>query len=320
MQPKVSVSRFHPALTALAVRGARLSPNADLAELKVRLAEFGINQRGWRMVTKFGDALLNPIAEDGRSAPPEAAFRNFCAFIRLVQQCEMDIPPPPELVRVLFALLLPRGRSLADLPVGLFRAAWSRAVALQYQGNDLEGFIESSLPDVLRWHFESGHESAPQTPREWRWYEDLAQHWTQRCAHELSFDEWPALLKTPVESRGVMAVELLDVESLSDEGTAMNHCVGAYFPLCDDNEYRVFSLRKRATGERVATLGITLDERWWVIDQVRGPNNDDVPAWIRDLARFVVMHCNRREDGPVATRAQRSLFPEHKVRAYGIRV
>jgi len=77
---------------------------------------------------------------------------------------------------------------------------------------------------------------------------------------------------------------------------------------------------KRATGERVATLGIELDERWWVIDQLRGPRNDDVPAWIWELARFVVMHCNRREDGPVATRAQRSLFPEHKVRAYGLRV
>ena len=74
---------------------------------------------------KFGDALLNPISEDGGKTSPEIALRDFCTFVRLVQQCEMDIPPPPGLVRALFTFRLPRGRSL-----GRRRAAWRLVVEL----------------------------------------------------------------------------------------------------------------------------------------------------------------------------------------------
>lgn len=320
MQPSMSASRFLPMLTALGVKAGALSPAADMAGLKAAMNALGINQRGWRMITKFGDVLVRPFAGLYLQVPAESLFRTFCAFVRLVQQCEMDVPPPPELAHGLAMLRFPDGRSLEDLPVSLFRAAWLHAVKEQYLGEDLEGFAEESLPDVVNWYFQSGQSADSAANRDWAWYDEQALDWTLRCSHELSLDRWPPLLTTPVESRGVMAIELLDHHTLSDEGAAMNHCVGAYFLRCDANEYRVFSLRKRTTGERVATLGITLDERWWVIDQVRGPNNDDVPGWIWELARFVVMHCNRRKDGPVVTQAQRSLFPEHKVRAYGLRV
>ena len=314
MQASMSASRLLPLLTALGVEAGVLSPAADMGDLKAALNACGINQRGWRLVTKFGDALVLPFDGLHRRATAESHFRTFCAFVRLVQQCEMDVPPPPDLVRALAMLSFPQGRSLDDLPVGLFRAAWLYAVKEQYAGYDLLEFADKSIPDVVSWYFQSGQEAAPPTNRDWAWYDEQALDWSLRCTHKLSLDRWPSLLITPVESRGVMAVELLDVQTLGDEGAAMNHCVGSYFLRCDANEYRVFSLRKRVTGERVATRGIKLDEHWWVVDQVRGPYNSNLPGWVWKLAQYVVLHCNRRKDGPVVTQAQRSLFPEHRSR------
>lgn len=312
MQPSMSASRLLPMLTALGVKAGALSPSADMADLKASMNAHGINQRGWRMVTKFGDVLVRPIADVCRQVQQESLFRTVCAFVRLVQQCEMDVPPPPELVRALAMLRFPYGRSLEDLPVGVFRAAWLYAVKEQYSGCDLEDFFEESLPNVVKWYFQSGQCAAQKTNRDWGWYEEEALEWTLRCGHDLSFDQWQPLLKTPVESRGVIAVELLDRNSVDDEGAAMRHCIASYLPDCDATEYRVFSLRKRTTGERTATLGVRLDEHWWVIDDIRGQDNADAPEWIWELARLVVMHSNRRDDGPVATQPQRTLFPEHK--------
>lgn len=289
-----------PTLSKMAVQGGLAPRGHDTEAIKSVLAHLGVNQRGWRMLLNFGELLFAPLRGGSmHERRPLAAIENLAAFLRQVQQCEMDVPPPPELSRAWAYMKYPGfSHDLSDVPVGLFRAAWIEAVRRQYRGSALQDLLEDELPGVIEWYFraEQGRVlDCKQLRSPWTWFRQREQAWRQRCTHQLYLDEWEPLLTVPVERHGLRVVELLAVAAIHDEAHIMRHCIDGYIEACEAGDYRAFSIQVASTAERIATVGMFVDEGRWVIEDVRGQDNALADESLWELADSVRALINRRQ-------------------------
>ncbi len=74
---------------------------------------------------------------------------------------------------------------------------------------------------------------------------------------------------------------LTNAEQLREEGEAMQHCVGTYPDYCPSGVRRIYSVRERKSGRRVATFSLEYvnsgdGTRAWVCDQLSGLKNAEV--------------------------------------------
>lgn len=86
---------------------------------------------------------------------------------------------------------------------------------------------------------------------------------------------------------------LTSAARLEEEGEALRHCVAIFAEDCTAGLLRIFSVRERKTGLRVATLALALADggggRWqWECDQIQGPGNSEVPARMVEAADAVL--------------------------------
>lgn len=293
------MSTSFPMLSRIAHQAGVVEASPALDEIKAVLAAVGINQRGWRLLLSFGDALLVPLMPDDHAvaSPSMPSLQTICALLRLIQHCEMDVLPPPELTRAWMRMRFPSARQdLGDVPVGLFRASWLEAVRRQYEGYAFDLLLAEELPSVVRWYFALPQPlSTQQLKSPWRWFHSQSENWSIRCEQHLSFDVWAPILPTPVTSGPLCIIELLSPASVEDEARSMRHCIETCIPDCDRGDYRVFSIQVGSTGERVATVGMVNDDRVWIIDDVRGQDNEDVDDAAWALAERARLHCNTVE-------------------------
>jgi hypothetical protein len=252
---------------------------ADLGSLKRLLAERGVNGRGWRLCLDYGDALFSPL-EEGFS-PANLAYANgsnAVAYLRLLQACEMDVLPPPELVASLARWHLPSNQ-LSVIPPLFFRAAWKACVAAQYSEEGGNNFIETEVVPLASWFFSSGsYESINDTRLKagWMTLMRLRREWFIAQARTLGEEEWPPILSSMVWDTFRFSA-LFSEAQLEEEGNVMGHCIGTYADRCRSELLRIYSVRHYKTGVRVATLSAKeLRTGHWEIDQIKGPNNADV--------------------------------------------
>ena len=80
------VSPF-PMLSRIAHQAGDVEASPALDEIKAVLAAVGINQRGWRVLLSFGDALLAPLMPraHGSASPSMPSFRTICALLVTVR-------------------------------------------------------------------------------------------------------------------------------------------------------------------------------------------------------------------------------------------
>ncbi|HRQ56414.1 MAG TPA: hypothetical protein PLN31_03290 [Azoarcus taiwanensis] len=288
-----------PMLSRITHRAGVVNAEPAPDEIKAALFGAGINQRGWRLLLSFGDALLAPLMSSGRSSSTATlpSFPAICALLRLIQQCEMDVLPPPELTRAWMRARFARSQQhLGDVPVGLFRASWLEAVRRQYEGHALHLLLAEELPLVVRWYFSLPHPFPKAHSRHaWQWFHAQAQNWSLRCEHYLSFDTWKPILPTPPACSRFRIIELLSPEAVEDEARSMRHCIDTYISECDRGDYRVFSIQSISTGERVATVGMVNDDRAWIVDDVRGQDNEEVGEAVWALAKQASLYCNTQD-------------------------
>jgi hypothetical protein len=75
----------------------------------------------------------------------------------------------------------------------------------------------------------------------------------EKCAP--SPPEWPVFVRS-VEVEGLRFIALASDTALEVEGEAMSHCIAEYGPQCRTSMLRVYSVREKKTGVRVATLTV----------------------------------------------------------------
>ncbi len=252
--------------------------SSDLGALKSALSQRGVNSRGWRLYLDQGDAMFNPLRKawfDGqpRSRQASAAI----AWLRVVQACEMDVLPPVELVASVSEWGLP-GDQLDAIPPLFLRAAWRVTIQAAYAGVDVAAFVQTEVVPLARWFFQSGAAKSAGPERlkaGWESLKRLRRESVTTESRKLSVDDWPAVVKK-FESGPFSMHELCTERELQEEGDVMQHCVGSFGDTCKHEPLRIFSIRMKKGGRRVATLAIRETRRGhWDVDQLKGPRNTD---------------------------------------------
>jgi hypothetical protein len=271
----------------------------DLGALKSILTRHGVNSRGWRLYLDHGDVLFAPLVPfwfDRNGKGSEAAVAT--CWLRLLQSCEMDVLPPPELVRSIAKWNVPRSQLDTISPLFL-RAAWKSCVAAQYSDDGMEDFIEEQLVPLAQWFFGSGIHKSTDSGRIKAGWESLKRLRYESVAVEaqkLGTDEWPPIVRK-FESGLYRMLALSGESQLREEGEQMRHCVGTYGDQCRYSPLRVFSVQLKKTGARVATLSIKETEPGsWAFDQLKGPANVEVDPSIwreADALLQIVMRISR---------------------------
>lgn len=266
----------------------RIDAPVELGRLKAELARQGINSRGWRLYLDYGDVLFLPLARPWiHPDQPFTSGPNALAYLRILQACEMDVLPPPELVASMLLWGLPESR-LDLLPPLYFRAAWKAAVANQYEQRSMAEFTRE-LVLVSLWFFSTGaYETAesgllkagwPALLRRYRVW-SLEQAPAALARSSSANDEWNPYIRR-VEWGLYRFEALTNAEQLREEGEAMQHCVGTYHDYCRGGVRRIYSVRERKSGLRVATFSMEYVDYGngtlaWECDQLSGLKNAEV--------------------------------------------
>jgi hypothetical protein len=271
----------------------------NLGDAKALLNALGVNQRGWRLWRDYGDALTGPLGRLAVARRPLAALENLAAYLILLQQCKMDVIPPAELVRAWTGLRLGDDECVnnvvfQDVPVGLFRNSWKEYLRRAGTSYDEEKFIADELPSVVEWFFTTNAWLEYDDSRfrhGWAYLKKQNDDWRLRCRYrDKSGDDWPRLLGSWVV-RGVLIVELAGVGAVSEEGSAMRHCIADYIDRCLAGTYRVVSLRDPDSNERLATLGLAMSDGEWGLDDLRAQDNLRVNKHLQSVAVEVLKLC-----------------------------
>lgn len=282
------------------------SGNDHLGVLKTLLTQHGVNSRGWRLYLDHGDVLFAPLVPywfDLHGKGQESAVAT--GWLRLLQSCEMDVLPPPELVASIAHWKVP-GNQLEAVPPLFLRAAWKSSAAAQYSDDGIDDFIEEQLIPLAQWFFGSGAHKSIDSGRMKAGWESLKRLRYESVAAEaqkLGTDEWPPIVRK-FESGPYRMLALSSESQLREEGEQMRHCVGTYGDNCRYGPLRIFSVQYKKTGTRVATLSIKETEPGsWVFDQLKGPANAEVDPSLWREADALLQIANRisRDDPQVRT-------------------
>ena len=277
-----------------------------LGALKSILTRHDVNARGWRLYLDHGDVLFAPLIDfwfDRHGKGREGAVAT--SWLRLLQSCEMDVLPPPELVRSIAEWKVP-GNQLDAISPLFMRVAWKSCAAAQYEDDGMDDFIEAQLIPLAQWFFCSGAHKSTNSGRIKAGWESLKR---LRCesvaveAKKLGTDEWPPIVRK-YESGPYRMLALSSESQLQEEGEQMGHCVGTYGDQCRFSSLRIFSVQYKKTGARVATLSIKEAEPGsWVFDQLKGPAHADVdPSMWREADPLLQIVNNiSRDDAQIRT-------------------
>jgi hypothetical protein len=272
--------------------------------LKKALVARGVNGRGWRLYLDYGDAMFEALGRPWVDADaPFSSGPNAAVFLRLLAACEMDVLPPPLLVRSLRQWRIP-GERLAELPPLFLRAAWKACVAADYSGDGSAGHLQRFIADevipVAQWFFatlqhrepeanllKAGWPALQREQQEWRLQQVL-----QREARSPAPAQWPVFVPA-VEWEGLV------------EGDAMNHCIGGYGERCRGGMLRAYSVREGKSGTRVATLTVEeMASGRWKIDAIKGNYNAPVTKRVEEAAAAVLRSLEEAHASFPSTRAQ----------------
>jgi hypothetical protein len=136
--------------------------HADLGILKRVLAGRGVNSRGWRLYLDYGDALFERLGRPWVAADwLYSSGHNAVAFLRLLQSCEMDVLPPPEMISSMCRWEIPKDR-LSSVPPAFFRAVWKRCIASEYAGVPVAAYVEAEVVPLAKWFFRTGQHVNPE--------------------------------------------------------------------------------------------------------------------------------------------------------------
>jgi hypothetical protein len=198
-------------------------------------------------------------------------------WLCVVQACEMDVLPPPELVSSLGEWKLPGGQ-LNAIPPLFLRAVWKATVLAQYTDANAVGFVWNEVIPLAQWFFQSGAYKSAGPDRlkaGWESLKRLRRESATVEAKKLSQDDWPPIIRR-FESGPFVMLALCNESELVEEGEAMNHCVGTFGEICRFQPLRIFSIRQKKSMQRVATLAIKeIKSGQWEVNQLKGPSNAD---------------------------------------------
>ena len=269
----------------------------DAKALRSALSEHGVNARGARLYLDYGDRLFQPLGATWiRQYDDALSLHSAIAWLKILQACEMDIAPPPDLVRAV-ASCCRTDAGLGSIPSVLFRAAWRGWSQAAYAGGPANSFLSEELTPVFRWAMhrigKPGFD-VHQAQRGWSWLRNAWKEDRRNRARPPGRREWAAV-HDEVILKNVRLIPLTCVAALEDEGEVMEHCIAEYFqPNRLGSTALVFSAREPDTLQRLATIALRrTDTGGWQIDDIKARDNTAPPSAVSDAAQALLGAVNR---------------------------
>jgi hypothetical protein len=294
------VARENPQLLPLvyvALVDKALDPKADpVRTLYCRVLEAGLGKAAWRYLAKHGTRFLRPAWE---AAGDGSRLRTALEVLRVLEGAGLPPPPPASALRAIFPNW-PADRRRRFRPGWCEVAGEVLGVALREAdrvraSHEFDGYLQE-LRGVVRWARAERPALGKQQRRAgWRPLVRKALE-RERVESVCKFrgpESWDSAVGEFCTER-YLVVPLDTSRALVEESLAMRNCAASMYGECLLDVTRLFSVRDRCSGKRLATIGLTVSSSppWKVLD-VRGPANRPAPRAIallaEDLARMYVV-------------------------------
>ena len=270
---------------------------ADAAQqLKALLQKNGVNRRGWRLYLDYGDALLESLG--GKLLDRQArqqSCRHVEQVLSLLGACEMDVPPPHELMSAMAHWRVAPG----DVPPLLFRAAWKACVLHQYTRLDamaLPTFIATEINPVMRWALGQGRQQLNEQRLRAGWSAIFRAYLASLIVDPLQsigrdhpeHAEWPIIVRQ-VDYAGYRFIALGNTTDLEAEGERMRHCIATYATRCRTSMCRAYRIIQIKQQQHIGTLAVDTDyDGDWYVEQLQGQYNSELDARVMEAADAVL--------------------------------
>ncbi|WP_415035154.1 hypothetical protein [Azonexus sp.] len=270
---------------------------ADAAQqLKALLQENGVNRRGWRLYLDYGDALLESLGSHLLNPQrQQQSCRHVEQVLSLLAACEMDVPPPRELMGALAQWPVAPG----DVPPLLFRAAWKACVLYQYTqptAIDLSAFIATEINPVMGWALGQGRQKLNEQRLRAGWpairrayLDSLVVDPQQSIGRDHpEYTEWQIIVRQ-VDYAGYRFIALGNTTDLEVESTRMQHCIASYASRCRTSMCRAYRIIEIKQQQHVGTLAVDTDYNGdWYIEQLQGQYNSELDARVVEAVDAVL--------------------------------
>ncbi len=301
----------YPGLTLLCYLEAKGRKNGSMHEfskLRSNCLRHGLSPRGWRYLLKTGEAAYRAILDSG--IDQARAFPMAIALIEWQSRSGLKEPLAPEMAIAFInfaAMALLEGLNIAEhVDPRIARLANTHYQKLE-QADERTEFVEKDWLEILIWM----RNSQPQIDKN-QWRAGWSCIWKKYVAASGDRDsaaEWESRVND-ITILGMKVKPLTSSRDLCLEGMKMNHCVSSYAKNCRDGNYRVFSIRAATTGKRMATVGLSLSDNVWRLDQIKGKNNHQVNSELESLCRTLAQfyqqadrHQRARKQAPALPQA-----------------
>lgn len=270
---------------------------ADAAQqLKVLLQKNGVNRRGWRLYLDYGDVLLESLGS--KLLNPQArqqTCRHVEQVLSLLAACEMDVPPPRELMGAMAQWPVAPG----DVPPLLFRAAWKACVLYQYTQPDaiaLSTFIATEINPVMGWALRQGRQQLNEQRLRAGWpairrayLDSLVVDPHQSIGRDYpEYTEWQIIVRQ-VDYAGYRFIALGNTTDLEVESKRMQHCIATYASRCRTSMCRAYRIIQIKQPQHVGTLAVDTDYNGdWYIEQLQGQYNSELDARVTEATGAVL--------------------------------
>lgn len=273
-------------LVHLGLEARMLRPASNVvAQLKAGLRANGITEAGWRYLAHHGARMLRPAWRAARCGPSMHATIH---YLHALQSAGLPPPPPPSFVEAWLAGYGTRvdfRHGWCDVPAAVLGAAL-READRRRRDPYLHHLVEE-FGNVAPWAAQARLRlDKAQRRAGWRWITDRFFDWLLEETETTHMEgaAWESALGE-VEVDGCRVVPLVSDADLLAEGQAMRHCVRDFSDECFAGKVRIFSVRDRESGRRVATVGIGKGRTGWRAFDVRERLNRPSGRGLWDVAQ-----------------------------------
>ena len=276
----------YPDLTLLCYLAGRSKKGPSIRnvdELRSSFLRAGLSAAGWRYLLQQGESSYHAVI--GSGLLETSAFPMAIGLIEWQARSGLKAPMPAELATAFLnfaAMGLVAGLNIAEtVDPRIARVATKHYLELE-AAEDRSDFAEREWLEVLIWMRNLQPEiDKNQWKSGWRC---IWRKFLKRTGERDSKAEWESMVSDICFS-GMQVTPLTSSRELCVEGMKMKHCVSTYAKECRDGSYRVFSIRDKRSKKRVATAGLKMQDSFWRLDQVKGPDNGPVSTELEALSK-----------------------------------
>jgi len=261
------------------------------------LHEDGLTPMAWRYVAN-GTAQDFRIVIDSEEPTDSPNWRWKCLiyWLQILSGLQLASPIP---VPIQYLFLHDSLIFLPEFNEVQFRGAWMSFGILrhivkesikQLDAGTLERFIETELVEVITWLSTIDPKlDNNQTKKGWKYLARKATEWKSDIVTKATYQGlmWNSSLPEFHIDEWTI-IPIVDAWSLHRLAITQRHCGDSFIEGCINGSERIFVI-KNSAGKITATLRLTLIDGKWLVGDVKGFANSEVPADFRKLGEVIAL-------------------------------